>query len=69
MRFAGAIEQGGGPDRTTTMGRTGIEQRFVDEAVARLVSATSDLVAGRELAQLIRRFVMLARTAIMTSRS
>ena len=41
------------PDRMITMGRTSVEQRFVDEAVARVVLATSDLVAGRELAKLI----------------
>ena len=45
------------------MGRTGIEARFVDEAVAQVAVTASDLVAGREPAQLTRRFVMLSPTA------
>ena len=43
------------------MGRSGgIERRFVDEAVAEVAAAASELVAGREPVQLMRRFVMLA---------
>jgi hypothetical protein len=69
-RFAGAIEQVGGLDRTTMMSRTDIERGFVDKPVAQVAVAASDLVAGREPAQLIRRFVMLPRTvAIMMCRS
>src|SRR5882724_13629542 len=34
------------------MGRTGVERRFVDEAVAEVAVTASDLVADRELAQL-----------------
>jgi hypothetical protein len=45
------------------MGRTGVERRFVDEAAAQVAVTASDLVASREPAQLIRRFVMLPPTA------
>jgi hypothetical protein len=67
---ADAIVQVGGLDRTTTTGRTGIERRFVEEAVTQVALTASDLVAGREPAQLIRRFVRFPRTAaIMRCRS
>jgi hypothetical protein len=47
------------------MGRVSIEQRFIDEAVAQVAAAASDLVAGREPTKLTRRFVMLPRTALI----
>jgi hypothetical protein len=68
--FADAITKVGGLNRTAMMGRTGIEQRFVDEAVAQIAVTASNLVAGREPAKLTCRFVMLPRTAaIMRCRS
>jgi hypothetical protein len=51
------------------MGRTGVERRFVDEAVAEVAVTASDLVAGRGPAKLMRRFVMFRTAAIMTCRS
>jgi len=59
MRFADATAEVGGLDRTPTMGGSGVERRFVDEAVAEVAVTASDLVAGRGPAKLIRRFVML----------
>ena len=57
-------------DRTIVMGRSGIERRYVDGTVAQVAVTASDLVAGREPAQLIRRFVMLPPiAAIMRCRS
>ena len=50
----------GGVDRAPAMGRTGVERRFVDEAVAEVAVMASDLDAGRGPAKLMRRFVMLA---------
>ena len=64
------MEKVGGLDRATAMGGTDIERRFVDEPVVEVAATTSDLVASREPAQLIGRFVRLPRTAaIMTCRS
>jgi hypothetical protein len=57
-------------DQTIAMGRTGIERRYVDATVAEVAVTASDLVAGREPAQLTRRFVMLPPiAAIMRCRS
>jgi hypothetical protein len=51
------------------MGRSGVERRFVDEAVAEVAVMTNDLVAGRGPAKLMRRFVLFRTAAIMTCRS
>jgi hypothetical protein len=58
------VEKVDGLDGAITMGRTGIERKFVDGTVAPVGVTASDLVAGREPAQL-RRFVMLPRTALI----
>ena len=48
------------------MGRTGIERRYVDGTAAQVAVTASDLVAGREPAQLTRRFVVLPPIAAVT---
>lgn len=42
------------------MGRTGVEQRFVDAVVAQVAVAASDLAAGREPTKLTGRFCDIA---------
>jgi hypothetical protein len=59
------VEKVDGLDGAITMGRTGIERRLVDKPVAKVAVTASDLVAGREPAQLTRRFVMLPRTGLI----
>jgi hypothetical protein len=59
------VEKVEGLDGAITMGRIGIERRFVDGTVAPVAVTASDLVASREPAQLTRRFVMLPRTALI----
>ena len=64
------VEKVDGLDGAITMGRTGIERRLVDKPVAQVAVTASDLVAGREPAQLTCRFVMLPPiAAIMMYRS